>query len=128
MAQTWMPTDLPFTAEELTATLDRMGVEENEDGTKAEMPTIKFDQHRWFSWIKKVENYLWQMKGRNNTPLIYVVRKPRTATSPPFTSLEEERVYKTAHQGQAYDRDNQKVFEILTQLLSGTMAWTWISS
>jgi predicted transcriptional regulator len=56
------------------------------------------------------------------------VRKPRTATSPPFTSLEEERVYKMAHQGQAYDRDNQKVFEILTQLLSGTMAWTWISS
>lgn len=57
-----------------------------------------------------------------------MIRKPRNADSPPFESLEEERTYEIAHRGAAYTKDNQKVYEILTQLLSGTMAWTWISS
>jgi hypothetical protein len=116
-----------FTDEELEATLQRMAVETGDDETKPELPT-KFDPNKWVSWSKKVENYLWQVKGNNNTPLIYVVRKTRTDASPPFTSGEEERVYKTSQRGQAYNKDNQKVFEILTQLLSGTMAWTWMSS
>jgi uncharacterized membrane protein YgcG len=116
-----------FTEEELKATLQRMAVEAGDDETKPELPT-KFEPQKWVSWAKKVENYLWQVKGSNNTPLIYVVRKARTETSPPFTSGEEERIYKTTHRGPAYNKDNQKVFEILTQLLSGTMAWTWMSS
>ena len=116
-----------FTAAELAATIDRMGVEAGEDESKPELPT-KFDTHKWVSWVKKVENYLWQTKGRNNTPLYYVIRKPRTEVAAPFASAEEERMYQTAHAGPAYMRDRQKVFEILTQLLSGTPAWTWISS
>jgi hypothetical protein len=40
---------------------------------------------------------------------------------PPFTSEdeEEEHVYKPTYQGAAYQKDNQKVFEILTLLLLG---------
>lgn len=115
-----------FTADELLSTLKRMAVETVEDDSKPELPT-KFEPNKWVSWMKKVENYLWQVKGRNNTPLFYIVRKERDNNSPPFTSVEEERVYQTAHRGPAYNKDNQKVFEILTQLLSGTMAWTWMS-
>ena len=116
-----------FTNEELEATLTRMTVETADDDSKPELPA-KFDTHKWVSWVKKVENYLWQTKGRNNTPLIYVIRRERTATSPAFVSDEEERIYQTAQTGPAYMRDRQKIFEILTQLLSGTPAWTWISS
>lgn len=116
-----------FTEEELEATLERMAVSDGEDEAKAELP-VKFEPNRWPSWVKKVENYLWQTRGRNNTPLYYIVRKTRDTTSAPFASAEEERVYQTAHRGEAFNRDNQKVFEILTQLLSGTMGWTWISS
>jgi hypothetical protein len=61
-------------------------------------------------------------------PAFYVIRKARTEASPPFASEEEQRIYQTALSGPAYSRDRQKVFEILTQLLSGTPAWTWISS
>lgn len=115
-----------FTEEELEMALDRMAVEAGEDESKPELPA-KFDPNKWISWVKKVENFLWQTKGRNDTPLIYVVRKPRAQDAPQFTSPEEERIYQVAHRGQAFTWDNQKVFEILTQLLSGTMAWTWIS-
>ena len=116
-----------FTQDILLSTLERMSVELGEEESKPELPT-KFDHHKWVSWVKKLENYLWQIKGKNNTPLFYVVRKTRTADSPPFQTIEEERIYQTAHRGAAYAKDDQKVFEILTQLLSGTPAWTWISS
>jgi hypothetical protein len=95
--------------------------------TAPDLPT-KFEPNKWVSWSKKVENYLWKMKGRNSTHLIYVIRKERTATLPPFTSVEEERMYQVSHRGPAYAWDNNKVMEILTGMLSGTMAWTWISS
>ena len=78
-----------FTAAELMNTLERMGVEGGEDESKPEM-TTKFDTHKWVSWVKKLENYLWQVKGKNNAPLFYIIRKTRTPDSPPFASIEEE--------------------------------------
>jgi hypothetical protein len=102
-------------------------VETGDDTAKPDLPT-KFEPNKWVSWSKEVENYLWQLKGQNSTPLIYVIRKERTATSPPFTSSEEERIYQVSHRGPVYAWDNNKVMEILTGMLSGTMAWTWISS
>jgi hypothetical protein len=116
-----------FTEEEMNATLTRMTVETADDDTKPELQT-KFDTHKWVSWMNWVKNYMWQVNGKNNTPLMYVIRKPRMAESPPFTSEEEERIYQTAQAGPAYMQDRQKVFQLLTQMLSGTLAWTWISS
>lgn len=115
-----------FTQQEMTETLKAMMVDAADDDSKPELPG-KFEVHKWVSWSKKFENYLWQIKGRNNTPLAYVTRKTRAANAPPFESPIEENIYMTAHQGPAYARDNQKVFEILTQQLHGTPAWTWIS-
>jgi hypothetical protein len=66
------------------------------------------------------------VRGCNNTPLIYVIRKVRTPTSLPFTTTEEERIYLTSHRGAAYNKDDQTVFHLLTQMLSGTGVWTWI--
>jgi hypothetical protein len=88
-------------------------VETGDDTAKPDLPT-KFEPNKWVSWSKEVENYLWQLKGQNSTPLIYVIRKERTATSPPFTSSEEERIYQVSHRGPVYAWDNNKVMEILT--------------
>jgi hypothetical protein len=114
-----------FTEEELEGVLERMGIEANTEESKLE-PLAKFKAHKWESWSKKFENYLWQAKGCIKTPLIYIVRKARTPTSPPFRTTDEERVYMTAHRGAAYTEDNKTVWMLLTQILLGTGAWTWI--
>jgi len=58
--------------------------------------------------------------------LSYVVRKDRDDALP-FATEEERLLYSIAHQGEAYKADNKKVFQIMTELLSDTPAWTWIS-
>jgi hypothetical protein len=89
-----------------------MMVEIIEDDSKPELPA-KFDVNKWVSWSKKIENYLWQLKGPNNIPLVYVIRKTRAADAPPFVTVKEERMYQTTHTGPAFARDNQKVWGIL---------------
>ena len=61
-----------FDEDKLKNVLERMRVESIEDETKPELPS-KFEPHKWVAWVKKVENYLWQVKGWNETPLIYVI-------------------------------------------------------
>jgi hypothetical protein len=76
--------------------------------------------------IKESGKLLKPGEGCNNTtPLIYVIRKVRTPTSLPFAITEEKRIYLTSHRGAAYNKDNQMVSQLLTQMLSGTGAWTW---
>jgi hypothetical protein len=73
--------------------------------TKPELPT-KFEAPKRVSWSKKVKNYLSQVRGFNNTPLIYVIRKDRTPMSPPFALTEKEQIFLTSHRGVAYNKDN----------------------
>ena len=115
-----------FSQAEMLETIERMAVEETKDSLQPELPK-EFKTHKWISWSKKFENYLWQVKGRNGTPLIYIIRKERSPTAGDFTSEDERRIYQVTHRGQAYQDDNKKVFQVLTQLLSDTPAWTWIS-
>jgi hypothetical protein len=114
-----------FTEEELKGALEGMAIKAIASETKPELPS-KFESQKWVSWSKKVKNFLGQVRGCNNTPLIYVIRKVRTPMSTPFTTTEEKRIFLTSHRGAAYNEDNQTVFQLLTQMLSGTGAWTWI--
>jgi hypothetical protein len=91
-----------------------------------ELPS-EFKAVKWVSWSRRFENYLWQVKGRNNVPLIYVTHKVRGDDAPPFRSEEEQHIYSVTLRGEAYRKDNEKVMQILTQLLADTPAWTWIS-
>jgi hypothetical protein len=115
-----------FTDVQVRETIARMMVENTDDKSKPELPS-KFNVNKWVLWSKRVENYLWQIKGPNNTPMVYVIRKPRAANAPPFATMEEERMYQIAHNGPAFIRDNQRVFGILYQLLGGNAGYTWIS-
>jgi hypothetical protein len=64
------------------------------------------------------------MTAITRSPLIYVIRKAKTPTSLPFTTTEDEQIYLMSHRGAAYNEDIQMVFQLLTQMLSGTGAWT----
>jgi hypothetical protein len=115
-----------FDEDALENTLALMAHESIDNDTKPELPTA-FDPNKWVLWAKKVKNYLWQVKGKNNTPLMYVIRKPRPPNAPAFISAAEEQINSTAQTWPAYIQDRQMVFQVLTQLLGSTQSWTWIS-
>ena len=115
-----------FTAAAMQSTLQRISVEAADDESPPELPK-EFKAVKWVPWLRHVENYLWQVKGCIGVPLIYVIRKDRVATAPPFSSEAEQRIYSVTLRGEAYQKDNGKVMQILTQLLADTPAWTWIS-
>jgi len=115
-----------FTADKMRSAIEHMAVSKGEDEAAPEIPK-EFRPVKWVSWSRRMENYLWQVMGKNGVPLAYVIRKDRPPNAPPFASPEEEHVYAVAHQGEAYWKDNAKVMQILTQVLADTPAWTWIS-
>jgi len=114
-----------FSPRVMLHTLERMGVEEQTDEAAATLPK-NFKPVNWVDWSKKFENYLKQVKGRNDVPLYYVIRKDRDEQEQ-FSSEMEEKIYLASHRGERFRSDNRKVFQLLTELLSGTPAWTWIS-
>lgn len=95
------------------------------DQTSPEPPK-DFKVLKWVTWARKFETYLWQIKGKNNVPLIYVVRKDRDPDLP-FNSNEERRVYAVNQRGDAFRIDNARVWNELQSIMADTPAWTWIS-
>lgn len=89
-------------------------------------PPKDFKVLKWVTWVRKFETYLWQIKGKNNVPLIYVVRKERDPESS-FNSEEERRVYAVNQRGDAFRSDNVRVWNELQSIMADTPAWTWIS-
>ena len=100
-------------------------LDEAGDQTSPEPPK-DFKVLKWVSWVRKFETFLWQIKGKNQVPLIYVIRKERDP-SLPFNSEEERRVYAVTHTGDAFRHDNARVWNELQSIMADTPAWTWIS-
>ena len=78
-----------------------------------------------------VPSHLRDRLGVRKVPLIYVIREdptpgdaplpaPNSPTSANFTSIADELIYYTPHQGDEYAEDNAKVFQILQDMVSGT--------
>ena len=80
-----------FTAEVMIESLETMENEGVEDKSMPELPT-EFKAYKWISWNKKFKNYLFQVKGRNGTPLAYIIRKLRGSNAPDFQGPEEEQL------------------------------------
>ena len=89
-------------------------------------PPKEFKVLKWVTWIRKFETYLWQITGKNEVPLVYVVRKEREPDLP-FNSEEERRVYAVNQMGDAFRSDNARVWNELQAIMADTPAWTWIS-
>ena len=84
-----------FTQAGLMSTIKKMSVEESEDQSTPELPG-SLSAVKWVSWSKKFENYLSQVKGRNQIPLLYVVRKVRGPDAPPLDTEEQRQLYSIA--------------------------------
>lgn len=89
-------------------------------------PPKDFKVLKWVSWAKKFETYLWQIKGKNQVPLVYVIRKNRDLNLP-FNSEDERKVYAVNQVGTAFKIDNTRVWNELQTIMADTPAWTWIS-
>ena len=114
-----------FGQDTLTRYVKKGQLEEAGDLTVPEPPK-DFKVLNWVSWSRKFDTYLWQIKGKNKIPLIYVVRKDRDPNLP-FESEEERQIYAVNQRGDAFRSDNAQVWNILQTVMSDTPGWTWIS-
>ncbi len=96
-----------------------------EDQNSPEAPK-DFKILEWVSSVRKLEPFLWQVKGKNKAPLIYVIRKDRDPDLP-FNSQEERRVHAVTQKGDAFWHGNARLWNEMQAILSDTPAWMGIS-
>ncbi len=89
-------------------------------------PPKGFKVLKWVSWVCKFETLLWQVKEKNEVPLINVIRKDRDPDLP-FNSEEERQVHAVTQKGSAFRHDNARLWNKMQAIMSDTPAWTWIS-
>ena len=116
-----------FTEAVLISTLETM--QTREDG-RTEAPAIKpekFDPDKWPSWSKQFVTYLSHVTGQQFAPLDYVLRE-EPAPMPIEEMNERDRaLYGYPLQGRHYNLDNMTTYRLLSDLVSGTSGYTWIS-
>ncbi len=114
-----------FRVDVLTEYVMKAQLDDAGDNTNPEPPK-DFKVLKWVSWAKKWETYLWHIKGKDNVPLIYVVRRERDPNLP-FASEEESRVHAVTLAGNALKIDSTRVWNELQTIMADAPAWTWIS-
>lgn len=83
----------------------------------------------WYNWIEQFENYLAAIRGVNDVPLTYVIRKDQPPGWDPIadaSSPEETLIYQVALTGAAFDADNRTVFTKIMEVTVGEPAHEWI--
>ena len=83
----------------------------------------------WYTWIEQFTNYLAAIRGVNDVPLTYVIRKDKPAGWDPVTdaaSAEETLIYQVALTGAAFEADNRTVFTKIMEVTVGETAYEWI--
>ena len=83
----------------------------------------------WYTWIEQFTNYLAAIRGVNDVPLTYVIRKDKPAGWDPVadaSSPEETLIYQVALTGAAFEADNRTVFTKIMEVTVGETAYEWI--
>lgn len=87
-----------------------------------------FEPNKWVSWSRDFMAFLWGTKGSNGIPLAYVVVDKEPSKVPNPKPQDYDLVYKAKKRGEAYQKDNKRVWSILQQhLTSKNGGWAWIS-
>ena len=97
--------------------------------TTQEAPSIKpdkFSEDKWTSWKLQFVTYLSHIQGVQFAPLDYVIR-----TEPPPGPLAtmsqwDRELYRYPLNGRHYNLDNMTVYRLLSDVVSGTLGYTWI--
>jgi len=114
---------LVFTEEIMEDYLLRLDMEARKTETITKMPS-SLDPSKWTPWRKEVANYLGSIKGVNNTPLTYIIRKDLPPIT--FASPAERYLYAVVLSGPEFEEDNAKVFNFLAMQVSKTEAAPWL--
>ena len=83
----------------------------------------------WYTWIEKFENYLSALRGVDDTPLSYVIRRDKPAGWDPVVDAAnptETLIYQVALTGSAFEEDNKTVFTKIMEVTLGETAYEWI--
>jgi hypothetical protein len=83
----------------------------------------------WYNWQQRFENYLSQVRGVGNVPLLYVIRRDKPDGWDPATDAKNETeclIYQVAPEGHEYEADNKTVYNKLLDLTLGEAAYEWI--
>ena len=118
-----------FTLAELQLAADQMR-EANEE--KADAPSIKpkaFTATGWKVWKQSFKTYLSNFKGAQDSPLDYITRimpRPDDAALALLTDRERE-LYAYPLTGPHFSDDNRRVYRLLSDVVSDTEGWTYIS-
>ena len=116
-----------FDAAELARSRESMRIREE---TTQEAPSIKpdkFCEDKWMSWKLQFVTYLSHVQGVQFAPLDYVVH-----TEPPpgplaTMSQRDRELYRYPLNGRHYNLDNMTVYRLLSNVVAGTLGYTWIS-
>ena len=86
----------------------------------------------WNNWVEKWNNYMPQLRGAADIPLVYVYRKrkyPQEGLKPDdFASMDDYLSEVTLLSGQHYRLDNQRVWNELKSLVSDGPGWSFIKA
>ena len=83
----------------------------------------------WYTWIEQFTNYLGAIRGVNDVPLTYVIRKDMPAGWDPVADAatpEETLIYQVALTGAAFEADNRTVFTKIMEVTIGETSYEWI--
>ena len=115
-----------FTAAALTqAKIDMRRREEDKTDTPQIKPE-KFKTKNWKTWAKQFDIYLSNHKGAQFCPLDYVIR-PTVPAGFVHTNPREAALYQYPLTGLHFREDNMQVYRMLSDLVSGTEAKSWIN-
>lgn len=79
-----------------------------------------------YTWIEQIQKYLAAIRGVNDVPLSYVIRKDQPAGWDPVrdaSSPEETLIYQVALTGAAFEADNRTVFTKIMEVVVGDSSY-----
>jgi hypothetical protein len=123
-----------FTAEELEIYVLLQRADEIEVAARKEqkpiMPDILKHEKEWFKFYEKLKNYLGQVRGAAQIPILYIVREhdePTEAIRGTTYSSHTKKVSAIINlSGQHFAIDNASVWEIVKSLVSDGFGWNYV--
>ena len=115
-----------FTTDILQQTRDDMIIRDEAPDEVPDVKPGKFDLKKWKLWARKFLLYLSAQKSSFGSGIDYVVR-PEPGPDVATRNERETELYNRPLTGKEFRADNQRVFQLLFDLVHGTEGYTWIS-
>ena len=120
-----------FDEDTRASALEEMETLEQYKTLKDPEPTLKpedFKPQKWKQWVNAANVYFRSLRGQGDVPLSYVFRKEPGPKTFPTTDegMAMQKAYSIRHSGNAFAKDNARVFNALDKMLVNTDAHHYI--